>query len=460
MKYLFLLSIISVAITSCQIEDPDAPAPDEAFIKYFGELTSYTATDIEIVYDGGGVPQQLVVFGSKTSQAGDDDYFVLRTDLEGNLIDSVSYGFTNNAGRDLTGDGNPDVFIGDEIGGQIQPLAGGGFITIGTSSITDNNRGISDFRILTAGILNESLELQNDTLFALVSSKGNPDLDLIGNDVITLSDGSVLFVGAKEFDRGGGVTDFDNYFLKFDFTDRVVFDGVQGVHGDGEDEIAVRVFEKPGRNIVIVGDSNTPSDRGENGGDNGTNVQLLEIDENGSFVNTSTYGINAGTGGVVSNESVKNAIMTPSGFTIVGTTVTSQNDEFAFVMSTTRSGVFLSGNLHDSSAYEGIETRGLGVTLAANSDVIILGQYPSFNFLEEGQPRVSRGGEGMFVRFDQACRPVDGVESFFGLADGNDQIVDAVTLPDGKVIAVANVDFGGGVRLISIMKLNADGSLD
>ncbi|MEQ9007591.1 MAG: hypothetical protein RLP12_06885 [Ekhidna sp.] len=48
-------------------------------------------------------------------------------------------------------------------------------------------------------------------------------------------------------------------------------------------------------------------------------------------------------------------------------------------MSTSSSGVFLSGNLHDSSLYEGIETRGLGVTLAANNDVIQLGQYPSNN---------------------------------------------------------------------------------
>ena len=66
----------------------------------------------------------------------------------------------------------------------------------------------------------------------------------------------------------------------------------------------------------------------------------------------------------------------------------------------------------------------------------------------------------MFVKFSQGSAPVAGAESFFGLADGNDTVVDAVTLPDGKIVAVANVDFGGGVKLISIIKLNDDGSLD
>ncbi|MEQ9007589.1 MAG: hypothetical protein RLP12_06875 [Ekhidna sp.] len=263
MRYLIYLLFLS-ALISCQIEDTDAPSPNDAFVKYYGELTSYTASDIEIIYDNAGVPFQLVVFGTKTTNTNFDDYFVLRTDLDGNLIDSASYGFTNRAGRDLTGDGNPDEFRGNEIGGQIQPLTNGGFVTIGTSSITDNNRGISDFRILTIGFLDNSLELLNDTLYAIVSAPGNPDLDLIGNDVIELSDGSILLVGSKEFDRGGGITDFDNFFLKYDIENReVVFDGVQGVIGDDEDENAVRVFEKSDGNIMIIGDCNKPSDRGE-----------------------------------------------------------------------------------------------------------------------------------------------------------------------------------------------------
>jgi len=156
---------------------------------------------------------------------------------------------------------------------------------------------------------------------------------------------------------------------------------------------------------------------------------------------------------------VTRAIKSTSGYAIAGTSNTSQNETFGFIMNLSDDGVFLSSNSHDSSAFNtesiSLQTIGTGVTQAADNNLVLLGQYP--NFTTGG---LSRGGEGMYVKFDQASRPVNGAESFFGLSDGNDEIVDAVTLPDGKIVMVSNVDFGGGVKLISIIKLNSDGSLD
>lgn len=468
MRNLILIAIATILVVSCQIEDDNAPAPEEAFVKYFGELASYEAKDIEIVYDATGeVAEGLVVFGVKTSDFGDKDFFVLRTDLDGNLVDSASFGFTNTAERDLTGDGNPDILRGEEIASQIQPIPGG-FLTIGTTSLNDPLRDISEWQLLSVGFLDDQLNLLNDSLLLLNAEAFNVELDIIGNDIIVLADGSLLIVGAIEFDRGGGVTDFDNYFLKIDTNGDVSFENDQGVSGDGEDDILVRAFEKtPGGNIVLIGYSNSPSLLGENGGQNGSNVYYLEITPTGTPVNFVAYGLENPdpTVTAVYNEQVNNVIRTASGYTVVGTSNTSTNLEYAFVMNLSNNGVYLSGNSFENSAFntindEGLVTnilqsQGFGVTQASNNDIILLGKYLSFT-----TETLSRGGEGMFVKFNEAAIQVDGAESFFGLADGDDSIVDAVTLPDGKIVAVSNVDFGGGVKLISIIKLNDDGLLD
>ncbi len=465
MRYLLLIFAATFLVVSCQIEDDSAPTPEETFIKYFGELTSYEASDIEIVYnETGEIATGLVVLGTKVNQLGDKDFFILETDLDGNLIDSTSVGFVNQTQRDFTGDGNPDSFRGEESASQIEPIPGGGYIIIGSSSITETVFNISDWRLLSLGFLSSELAVVGDSLLVLSSEEDDrTELDLIGNDVLILSDGSILMVGAREVRRGGGITDFDNYYIKIDLNnDEVLFENTQGVAG--EDDVLVRAFEKDNGNIVLIGYSNSPSLLGENNNNNGSNVYFLEVSSTGTPINFASYGFENTDNNVVYNEQVNNAISTATGYSIVGTSVTSEDENFSFVMNLSNDGVFLSGANHNNSIYNTtnnsgevsiVQTQGFGVTQTLGNDIVLLGQYESLT--AEGQ---SRGVEGMFVRFDQASQPIEGAESFFGLADGNDRIVDAVTLPDGKIVAVSNVDFGGGVQLISVIKMNPDGSLD
>ena len=465
MKRLLEITLLAFLAISCQIEDENAPKPEETFIKYFGELTSYKASDIEIVYDATGeVAEELVIFGVKTSSFGDDDFFVLRTDLDGNLIDSASYSFDENLGIDLSGDGNENVLRGNEIASQIQPIPGGGFILVGTTSLTETLLDISDWQLLTIAFVDNELNLlrERDSVLILPAINNNFELDLIGNDVIILDGGSLLIAGAREFDRGGGVTDFDNFFLKIDPNGSSGFLNTQGVAGDGQNDILVRAFEKtPGGNIVLIGHSNAPSLLGENNGNNGANVYFLEISSTGTPVNFAAYGFEDPDEGItaVYDEQVNNVIRTATGFSIVGTSTTSTDLNYSFVMNLSDNGLYLNGNSFTGSAFNSetnvLQSFGNGITQTQTNDLAVVGQYQSFV-----SGNLSRGGEGMFVKFDQASVPVAGAESFFGLADGNDSVVDAVTLPDGKIVAVANVDFGGGVQLISVIKLNDNGSLD
>lgn len=466
MKQLVGLLIFSCFIISCQIEDDNAPAPNESFTKYYGELTSYEAKDIEIILDAGGVPTGFVVFGTVLVDQGNRDFFVMTTDLDGNLLDSAQYGFGVETRTDWTGDGIDDSFIGDEAAGQIEVVPGFGYLIVGTSTIDEPSaepEPISDLSLLSFGAIDLDLNIlrgpdDSDSL-TVIPGDANLELDLIGNDVIVLSDNSILLVGAREFNRGGGVTDFDNYFLRLSDNPGDSFEESQGIAGDGQDEQVVRAFEKADGTLVMIGYNNRPSALGENNGDNGTNAYYLEIDPNGSVPgNGLTYGIDDGVDNVRFDDVVTSAISTESGFVIAGTSTTSQGQDFGFVMNLSRNGVHLSNSTLPSS-FDGIQTRVNGLTLADDKDVVLVGQYPSFNATVNGQA-LSKSGEGLFMKVDQSSNPIAGYETNFGLTDGNDQIVDAVTLPDGKIVAVANVDFGGGVQLISIIKLNDSGNLE
>ena len=278
MKYKHYLYIaIGLLVSACQIEDENAPSPDETYIKYFGDLTSHEASDIEIIYDvTGETPEGLVVFGTQVSDFGDSEYFILRTDLEGNLLDSVAFGLSDTLdidedgfADDWTGDGIPDRFKAEESAGQIHHVRDfgdgtSGFAFIGTSSITINALGVSDWKWLTVGFLDNDLNpitFDEAPLLSLFDASPDELLDFVGNDIIQINTGGFLLVGGREFDRGGGDSDFDNLFIRFNFQDGLVFEETQGIRGDDEDDILVRVFQKQNGNLVMIGNSNTPSFR-------------------------------------------------------------------------------------------------------------------------------------------------------------------------------------------------------
>lgn len=485
MKKLYYIIIIALIFQSCQIEDDATPRPEDAYIKYYGELASYEARDIELVYEGSE-PSSVIVFGSKLTSRGDNDFYIQRTDLSGNLIDSITFGFntiidTDEDGIsdfDLNEDGEfepvdealEDIFIGDDIPGKIT-ITNDAILIIGSTSISANlpGRTISDWRqlVFTAFPLNtdfNTIDRESIAVLPIAAERDsdNPNstvLDLEGKDIIALSDGGILLVGSKEFDRGG-FTDFDNYFLKLQLsTDRrsVVFEKNLGVSGTNEDEEAIRVFEKTNGNLVLIGSGNTSSRLGENNGNNGRNAYFIELDPNGNPVNRRYYGVDhfdpANT--AVFDETVTNAIQAPSGYIIVGTSTSSQNEVYGFAMSLGYNGEHLSSASLPSLDYGGLQTRFMGVTQARDNGVVLVGQYPGFIANEIG-----KSGEALFMKVDQSLISIPGNESNFGLTDGNDEFVDAVTLADGSIIVAGNIDFGAGIKLISIIKLNDTGNLE
>ncbi len=478
MRRLTYLIFTLFLIQSCQIEDDATPSADDAFIKYYGELTNYEAKDIELISEGSE-PTSLIVLGSRLRAAGDRDFYIQRTDLSGNVIDSISFGF--NSIIDLDEDGLPDIDVdqsgdtteadiirGDDIPGKIT-VTDNAILMIGTTSITVNlpGRSISDWKQLVfvafpRDVDFNALDPDNVPILPIAAVRDPQDarsteLDLIGNDIIALQDGGLLLVGSKEFDRGSS-TDFDSYFLKLQLrTDRssIAFEDVLGVEGADEDEEVIRAFEKENGNIVLIGSGNTNSALGENQSNNGRNAFFIEVDPNGTPVNPIYYGVDNPDDDAVYNEFVTNAIEVPSGYIIVGTSETSQGESFGFAMSLNEDGGDNSVARLPSSEFTDLETRINGVTQSRDNGLVLVGQYPSFVSGEE-----VKSGEALFMKVDESLNPLLGNEANFGLTAGNDAFVDAVTLPDGSIVVVGNFEFGTSTKLISIIKLNDTGNLE
>ncbi len=458
MKKLLLILLAASVVYACQIEDDNAPTPEESFIKYYGDLAGYEAKDIEFLYDSSG----FVILANVSGDDGTNDYTLLRVSQDGALIDSTVFSLDIPLRFDADGNGQlDDVLAGSDNAGQVQVLEDG-FLVIGTTSLNNSAIDILDVQVATISLFdNDFNNLLDSTLFISASGDIRDGLDLLGSDVIETQDEGFLIFGSIEIDRGGGTSDFDYYLLKVGSDND--FEEIIGIAGEGNDDILVRGFEKSNGNIVLIGYSSDPSSLGENGGNNGLNVTFSELTNQGKLINSVSYGLDNPdpNNETIFDEVVTDAIQTNTGYAITGTTTLSTDDSYAFFMQLSNNGLFISGDTLTSSFGYGLETNGTGIAKTSTNNYIILGNYPQFDITIEGlEDRITRAGEAMFFQVDQSGIPRANSENYYGTQNGDDSAVDALTLPDGKIVVLANIDFGGGIQLISLIKTDDNGRLE
>ena len=457
MRNLCLLILASIILNSCQIEDKNAPSPNESFIKYYGQLQGYEAKDVEFLADSSG----FIIFGNVTGEDGTTDYTILRVDENGTLIDDLVFSFDIPLPFDADGNGQMDDFLaGNDDASQVE-VFDGGFAVIGTTSLNNSSLDILDVQVLTVSLYDDNYVNLLDTTLAIPAGDLRDGLDLRGNDIIELSDGGFLIMGSIEIDRGGGVSDLDYFLLKVG-TDNADFEEIIGIPGDGNDDILVRGFEKANGNIVLIGYSSDPSSLGENNGDNGLNVNFKELTPDGKILNSVSYGLDNPDpdNSTVFDDVVNDAISSSSGYTITGTTTLATDDKYAFFMNLTNSGLFIDGDTLTSSFGSNLQSEGFGIVQSADNNYIILGSYTSFNITNEIGQQIARAGESMFMKVDQVGVPVAASEANYGTENGNEEAIDALLLDDGQILVLSNTDFGGGIQLISLIKTDDNGQLE
>ncbi|MEP5613734.1 MAG: hypothetical protein ABJP45_15890 [Cyclobacteriaceae bacterium] len=454
MKKLFYIAAFAI-LFSCQIEDDNAPKPEESFIKYLGEIADQEAKDIEPIYAADGVTLEgFVIFGTqKQADSVDTDYYLVRTDPFGNIEETAIID-PNTAveGLDLDGNGQDDVLTGNEIAGQIEVLPGGGFIAIGSTSVTDQSKDLTDFRFISLVVLDAELNVLRVVTAFNENATGTAPLNLDGNDIIVLSDGSILIVGAIETAAG----DTDYYYRKLNGdTDAVTFTKTLGLAGASNDDVLVRAFETDKQTIALFG----YSQRVGNAGQIGTNVSYVEVNQNGNPTGGSgNFGIPDTLDGSnvlrVFNDVLTDVVEKPGGYMAVGT-ATVDATSFAFFMDIDFDGISSRKGRLLSEFDPALTTAASGVSITRTNDFVVVGQYTNFRVGNE-----QRGEEAMFQRINQVGEKVEGFESNYGLGDGNDNAADVITLADGKIVVATTIDFGGGIRMIGLIKLNDTGELD
>lgn len=468
MKKLFY-PLAFLLIISCQIEDDNAPTPDASFIKYYGGQAEQEAVDLLPIWNADSTDvASFVILGNQTLEDSTKEYFVSEVDNVGNLIRSNTIGFARSfPGIILDDDLIPDILSSEDAASSIKAVPGG-YVIIGTSNISQQGLifDLVDLSFITYAFLDEDLQLRSNVrgVRGEIDFPAGIQLDVFGNDVIPLDDGNFLILGAEETN-----TDLDFFVRKIfprpnQTSDSIIWERTFGL--SGSDDVLIKGFEKDNGNLALFG----YSDDFGNNGEGATNVTFVELNENGNIVNSNSTGITDDA--TFDFFDVPTDVITkPGGYMVVGTSTVNELT-YSFFMDLDQNGIanrkdtvsseftFGENDPTDPTANR-IETQAFGVTASATNDFIIVGQYPSFRTDENSRDGVaSRGAEAMFLRIDQAGNKVAGFENNFGIGDGNDVAVDAIELPDGKIVALSTTDFGGGIKMITLIKLNDTGKLD
>ncbi|MEM6829314.1 MAG: hypothetical protein AAF551_02280 [Bacteroidota bacterium] len=433
-------------ITSCQIEDENSPQPIDNFIKYYGEPeTSYVLADIEVLYNEMGTVENFFLLGSRIIEDSSDLYLV-KTDANGIQISDATFSFYD-----------PSFGNSVDVAKKLK-LSGDSLLVLGNTSFRSSTNSLLNGIIWTL-LDTELLPIlpfpSGNTLDTIVIDTTSAGRGIRGNDIVKTRDGNFVVVGNAD-DLSSGQ---EHFRLKLDAANPDVKIWNRPTEPSTVDDL-VRVFEKPDGSLVFFGNTTNP---GFDDGKGGVNVIWISANEDGGVNGGKSHGITVGTNRNA-NDVLMDAIEKPGGYAVTGTS-NSGGNEFAFVMNMSSLGDLISGDTLTSIFRNGgnpLNTNGAALTRDANNDFIVVGRYVDFR--PDNQEIIStsfdRAGEAMFIRTEQDASPVEGFETNYGLESGDDIASAVVTLEDGKIVVGATIDFGGGVTLMSLIKLNDTGRLD
>lgn len=438
----FILLLISFG---CSPDDSSSPDPDEIFIKYFGVSGNQTAVDL--IYNED--LNQFFILGSQTLSGGNTDFYYAIANEAGNFIDEDVVNFKFTLEEDVEVDAN-------DVPTSIKPLNDGTnrYLVVGTSTIGDDSK-------IVWGII--SHDLQTQEYFEVT----NEENDLIGADIVKIpGEDNVLIFGTTSTVYDGDQVDKSTAGKQLFISKRTISNELIWVKSSGSsgDDIALEAFALDNGGFALFGST----ERDENS-HTGTNV-LVKF--------TSSLGIEDGVDAAYgfdsapSNNNVISDVIRGSGsdYKVVGTSSTAGANPNAFVLGITSFGTrsdatvmnssILNNKLGDKIEIDG-ELVGANINTSANTivrtysgDFMVMGSFP--NYEVGGNSRLE---EMMIMRINANGIKIDGKDRSYGLEAGNDVANKAIALPSGKIAVIGTFDFGSGINLIGLLKLNLNGEL-
>ncbi len=421
---------------SCKVTDDESPDPSAVFVKYYGGSGSHNGVDLIF----NETMNEYILFGSQDASetSGEDsrrDFYFVKVSSEGNQLQSVTF--------DVKGR------LGDDEPSKIRQLDEDTYLFIGSSTLGDSTA-------LIWGTI-EHNEL-TDTLFHEIR-KGSGSV-LQGADIAVIDTDSVMIFGSTNVPEVG-----DNQLdgeLQFYLSKRLIPTNLSSSTprswGDGGSDVAKIIYQTTSGGFILFGQTEV---RGTAMND----VSKTSRGTNVSIQGTNSHGILDGSSGIYgmegqnTNESVGDVLYVEGEYVITGTSINGgiANPYLLFVNS--------KGELRDSAVYKSgivkntFDEEANGYTLARTFDggYLMMGSYNEFQLNSDQSTR--RLEEVMVMKTNSTGTHLTDYDDFYGLVSGNDRANASVTLPDGKVAVLCTFDFGSGVTLLGLMKINANGQL-
>ncbi len=424
-QYLFLIALTWV--TACSMDSEITPA--DVFVKYFGTQDEQRAADFQVNAEG-----QYVIFGTrKVDDETGNDFYMLKVDQQGNLVTSATLGI-----EDQEENANNELAYRLKVIDQ-------GYLIVGSTAPL-NEALIPGQRLLYWAHLDENFEVLTQVIDTVRGGTG----DLEGMDIYFTSGDSVLISGysdAFEINQSGQPEDGTTKL----FVGKWSLEGELGwkkTYGfSGSNDLAKAVFERANGDIVVFGVTDEVGSNGEGG----QNVVVYQLNRYG----TSPVGQvpRYGTDG---DDELNRVIKIAGGYAVVGTSfVGNVSNPFIMILDeearlVSQDNLVFEVDFKIGDPFDGI---GLGVTRAANNDFVVVGRVLDY----EDENDLAKNNEMMFIRTTQSGQKITESVKNFGLVAGNDEAISALTMEDGAIVVLGTSDFGSGVTLITLMKMNADG---
>ena len=236
----------------------------------FDELISVVEVDDGLVF--GGTASSSIT-GDPPPTAGDSDYWIYKTDFDGNIIWSYTYG-------GLASDKLQDLIITQD----------GGFIMAGTSSSnngafkSEDSRGGDDIWVV---------KVDANGLFIWDATFGGDQIEFVST-IIQSQDGSYFFGGWTESLISGEVSSssrggqFDYWLCHIDINGNFLYDRRFG--GNNNDQI-FDLTQIPGGDIIMTGlsNSNMSGEKSQNSFGS-QDIWTIRMDMAGTIIWDRTYG--------------------------------------------------------------------------------------------------------------------------------------------------------------------------
>lgn len=438
----YIQYFVVFTMMACQIKDEGIPKPEDAYVKYYGQGVNQRALDLEPIYTAEENPklEGLVIMGTrevvKDENVTVQDFYFIKTDENGGSMTEASHDFSF---QFLPPEDTSQVTLyGTTIEGQVRHV-GSEFIFIGTSRVLNENVGSESITYDTTFAVFGRLDSDLNLLGKIEVIKK----DALGNDLIQTSNGDLVIAGAVRDNEGG----FFNFFAtRLDPSLEILWESttLNGSIDEGDD-VLLKVFENDNGDFDFFGyTARNGTGNGERGRSNVYYKRLSAI--NGGILSTNTVGTQIGENVEIDDE-LTDVYKYPGGYIAVGTAFETTENRYAFTIFFNKEG-FVS--VPEKLLTEDTVSEAYAVTQTRFNDFVVVGSLPGF---------VEGNDEAVFFEVDAAGRRI-GDPKNFGLINGNDESVDVITLPDGKIMVLNTADFGGGISLISLIKLNDDGAVD